>query len=184
LSTWVRLPCVSVLLSSPNMIPDPFSSATGLYGYSYLQAGRNVITLFRNRGWEAISKLYLGMLCFFFFCMHSHCGPSPVADDLVGNTLFLVSVIVGGLSGIVGLLLDYTTDYFINAPGNTRLVAFLLGFVVGLVLCSIILSTVASGVNTVIVLFAEAPAEFQQNYPELSNRMRETWAQAFPGCLQ
>lgn len=55
---------------------------------------------------------------------------------------------------------------------------------VGLVLCSIILSTVASGVNTVIVLFAEAPAEFQQNYPELSNRMRETWAAAFPGCLQ
>lgn len=132
----------------------------GLYGYSYLEAGKNVITLFKNRGWEAI-----------------------IADDLVGNTLFLVSVIVGGLSGIVGLLLDVTTDYFETAPGNTRLVAFLLGFVVGFVLCSIILSTVASGVNTVIVLFAEAPAEFQQNYPELSNRMRETWAAAFPGCL-
>lgn len=118
-----------------------------------------------------------------------------------------MSVIVGGLSGIVGLLLDFTTDYFASAPGNTRLVAFLyvwfecehcvskkfshlfacsrrLGFTVGLVLCSIILSTVSSGVNTVIVLFAEAPAEFQQNYPELSNRMRETWQAAFPGCLQ
>lgn len=59
-----------------------------------------------------------------------------------------------------------------------------LGFTVGIVLCSIILSTVSSGVNTVIVLFAEAPAEFQQNYPELSNRMRETWQAAFPGCLQ
>jgi hypothetical protein len=133
----------------------------GLYGYGYLEAGKNVITLFKNRGWEAI-----------------------IADDLVGNTLFLMSVIVGGLSGIVGLLLDVTTDYFATAPGNTRLVAFLLGFTVGIVLCSIILSTVSSGVNTVIVLFAEAPAEFQQNYPELSNRMRETWQAAFPGCLQ
>lgn len=55
-----------------------------------------------SRGWEAI-----------------------IADDLVGNTLFLMSVIVGGLSGIVGLLLDVTTDYFVNAPGNTRLMAFL-----------------------------------------------------------
>jgi hypothetical protein len=36
-----------------------------------------------------------------------------------------MSVIVGGLSGIVGLLLDVTTDYFTTAPGNTRLVAFL-----------------------------------------------------------
>lgn len=150
-----------------------------------MEAGKNVITLFKNRGWEAI-----------------------IADDLVGNTLFLMSVIVGGLSGIVGLLLDVTTDYFESAPGNTRLVAFLyvvevsvlfyllkveltsfvpsrsLGFIVGIVLCSIILSTVASGVNAVIVLFAEAPAEFQQNYPELSMNMRETWQSAFPGCLQ
>lgn len=74
----------------------------GLYGYPYLEAGKNVITLFKNRGWEAI-----------------------IADDLVGNTLFLVSVIVGVLSGVVGLLLDVTTDFFQTAPGNTRLVAFL-----------------------------------------------------------
>ena len=37
----------------------------GIYGYSYLEAGKNVIALFRNRGWEAI-----------------------IADDLVGNALF------------------------------------------------------------------------------------------------
>lgn len=74
----------------------------GLYGYPYLQAGKNVITLFKNRGWEAI-----------------------IADDLVGNTLFLVSVIVGALSGVVGILLDVTTDYFQDAPGNSKLVAFL-----------------------------------------------------------
>jgi hypothetical protein len=26
----------------------------GVYGYSYLEAGKNVFTLFKNRGWEAI----------------------------------------------------------------------------------------------------------------------------------
>lgn len=79
-----------------------FLLVSGLYGYPYLQAGKNVITLFQNRGWEAI-----------------------IADDLVGNTLFLVSVIVGAISGVVGLLLDVTTTFFQDAPGNTRIVAFL-----------------------------------------------------------
>lgn len=67
-----------------------------------MEAGKNVITLFKNRGWEAI-----------------------IADDLVGNTLFLMSVIVGGLSGVVGLIIAVTTDYFADSPGNARGVAFL-----------------------------------------------------------
>lgn len=76
----------------------------GLYGYSYLEAGRNVISLFQNRGWEAI-----------------------IADDLVGNTMFLVSVIVGGLSGCVGLVVQATSNFFDNADmaGNDAAVAFL-----------------------------------------------------------
>ena len=75
----------------------------GLYGYSYLEAGKNVITLFKNRGWEAI-----------------------IADNLVGNTLFLMSVMVGGISGVVGIILDLANPaFFEDAPGNSRLVAFL-----------------------------------------------------------
>jgi len=42
------------------------------------------------------------------------------------------------------------------------------------------LGVVASAVNTVIVLFAEAPADFEQNYPELSNKMRSAYAAAYP----
>ena len=44
----------------------------GLYGYSYIEAGKNVFTLFKNRGWEAI-----------------------IADDLVGNVFFFLSLCVG-----------------------------------------------------------------------------------------
>merc|ERR1712232_1500775 len=51
----------------------------GLYGYSYLEAGKNVMKLFHDRGWEAI-----------------------IADDLISNALFLVSLIVGLVSGGVG----------------------------------------------------------------------------------
>jgi hypothetical protein len=129
----------------------------GVYGYSYLQAGRSVIQLFQDRGWEAI-----------------------IADDLVGNALLLTSIIVGGIIGAVSMLLSTFTGFFENA-GNAELgLAFFLGFIVGLSVCSILLSTVASGVNTVIVMFADAPREFEANYPQLSQKMRETWRQFYP----
>lgn len=132
----------------------------GLYGYSYLEAGKNVITLFKNRGWEAI-----------------------IADDLVSNTLFFVSVVVGGLAGAVGLILSRTTDWFEQAATNGQAASFTLGFIIGLVLTSIAMSAIASGVNAVIVLFAEAPAEFEENHPERSRKMRETWRATYPGCM-
>jgi hypothetical protein len=132
----------------------------GLYGYGYLDAGKNVFTLFRNRGWEAL-----------------------ITDDLVANTLLLVSLVVGGVVGCIALIIQATSDLFDDAGGDAKIISFLLGFIVGLMICSIVMSTIGSAVNAVIVLFAEAPAEFQQNYPELSTKMRATWAEIFPGSV-
>jgi hypothetical protein len=132
----------------------------GVYGYSYLQAGRSVIQLFQDRGWEAI-----------------------IADDLVGNALLLTSIIVGGVIGAVGMILATTSDFFSDTGGNELAVGFFLGFIVGLSVCSILLSTIASGVNTVIVMFADAPREFEANHPELSAKMRETWQKFYPGSV-
>ena len=101
----------------------------------------------------------------------------------VGNALFLVSLIVGGLMGVVGILLEVSTDWFDDAGGSAKFVAFLLGFIVGLAICSILLSTIGSAVNCVIVMFADAPGDLQQNYPELSQRMRETWGSIYPGSI-
>lgn len=129
----------------------------GLYGYGYLDAGKNVMTLFKERGWEVV-----------------------ISEDLVGGVLFLVSIITGLLSGLMGLILESTTDLFGAAGDSAGTAAFLLSFIIGLLLCSIVLNTIASGVNTVIVLFAEAPAEFQANHPELSNKMRSTYMEFYP----
>jgi hypothetical protein len=52
----------------------------GIYGYSFLEAGSSVMTLFKSRGWTAI-----------------------IADVLVDTALFMVSVGVGILTGLVGL---------------------------------------------------------------------------------
>jgi hypothetical protein len=129
----------------------------GLYGYSYIEAGKNVMKLFEDRGWEAV-----------------------IADDLVGNTLTLSSLMVGGLTGCCGLILNSNVDWFEDNGSKNATIAFIIGFVVGLVLCSILLSVIGSAVNAVIVCFADGPREFEQNYPELSQKMRTAWAEIYP----
>jgi voltage-gated potassium channel Kch len=51
-----------------------------LYGFSYFEAGKNVIQLFQNKGWTVI-----------------------ITDDLADNVLFMVSVGVGMVTGLIGL---------------------------------------------------------------------------------
>jgi hypothetical protein len=53
----------------------------GVYGYSFMEAGMNVIQLFKSRGWTAI-----------------------IADNLVDTVLLMVSLAVGILTGIVGVI--------------------------------------------------------------------------------
>ena len=133
----------------------------GLYGYSYIEAGKNVFTLFQNRGWEAI-----------------------IADDLVSNVFFFLSLCVGLICAAIGFAFNENSPagWFDNSPSPDTISATCagLGFVAGLVLSSILMSTIASAVNTVIVCFAEGPAEFEANHPELSRKMRETWLEFYP----
>lgn len=134
----------------------------GLYGYGYVEAGKNVMTLFQNRGWEVI-----------------------IADDLVGNCLFLVSLIVGLLMGALGLALEKSNGWFEvfgDAP-IPEVMAFVFGFLIGIVVSSITLGAVSSAVNATIVLFAEAPSEFAENHPSLSEQMRSAYLEAHPGCM-
>lgn len=131
----------------------------GLYGYSYLDAGRNVMTLFQNKGWTVI-----------------------IADDLAENVLFMMSTLVGLLTGAVGFIVasldgNIFADLGFDSPGG---IGFVFGLLVGFVLSSILMSVVASAVNTVIVCYAESPREFEVNHSQLSAEMREAWSLAYP----
>lgn len=111
------------------------------------------MTLFRARGFEVI-----------------------ISDDLVNNSLLLTSLIVGLLSGCVGLILERIKSSWFELFGeSSMIITFLLGFIIGLLLASITFSVVASSVNSVIVLCCEAPAEFAQNHPELSRELWREW---------
>ena len=52
---------------------------------------------------------------------------------------------------------------------------------IGIVISSIMLGIIESSVNTIIVLFAEAPHEFDNNHRQLSQQLRSTWREAYPG---
>ena len=98
---------------------------------------------------------------------------------------FFLSLCVGLICAAIGYGLGVGQEqWFVNAPYNTEVgyTCAVLGFIVGLVLTSILMSTIASAVNTVIVCFAEGPAEFEVNHPELSAKMRETWLTFYPDC--
>lgn len=126
----------------------------GLYGMSFMEAGKNVMTLFRNRGWTAI-----------------------IADMMIDTVLFMVSLGVGLLVGLLSVVIGAIAG---QGDGATMIIAFLVGCMMGYAIAATLFSLVGSAVNTVIVCYAEAPNEFQANHPELSNRMRETWRQAWP----
>lgn len=129
----------------------------GLYGYSFVEAGKNVMSLFRSRGWTSI-----------------------VADMLVDTVLLMVSLGVGVLTGVVGVIVGS----FVQNDSWTLVACFFIGMVIGFVLCSTLFSLISSAVNATIVLYAEAPAEFQANHPQLSDQMRSAWRKAYPTEFQ
>ena len=51
---------------------------------------------------------------------------------------------------------------------------------VAYVISGISMSVIGSATNNVIVCYAEAPNEFQQNHPILSAEMNDAWRQAWP----
>mmetsp|Transcript_28842 Transcript_28842/g.64639 ORF Transcript_28842/g.64639 Transcript_28842/m.64639 type:complete len:560 (+) Transcript_28842:126-1805(+) len=129
----------------------------GLYGYDFLTAGKNVINLFKTRGWTTI-----------------------ITDNLAQGVLGMVSAAVGLLTGLISLVIASSRGMVFGDELGASAASFFVGFVTGMVLTNTLLTLVSSAVNTVVVCYAEAPAEFQTNHPALSDEMRGAWRQAWP----
>ena len=133
----------------------------GLYGYPFMEAGKNVLTLFQTRGWTTI-----------------------ITDNLSQGVLGLVSVAVGLVTGLVSFLIAQGSGMVLGDELGATAAAFFILFITGAVLTSTLLTLVSSAVNTVIVCYAEAPREFEENHPQLSQDMRAAWRQAWPDEFQ
>jgi hypothetical protein len=118
-----------------------------------VEASINVLSLFKSRGWSAI-----------------------IADTLVDTVLMMLSFGVGLVTGLIGLIVAAS----MQQGSGTMAGAFFVGMLIGVVFCSTLFGLISSGVNAVIVLFAESPAEFAVNHPQLSQEMLKTWREAYP----
>jgi len=149
---------IDCLLSFLEYLAEQFSKwayiYVGLYGYGFVEASVNVLALFQARGWTSI-----------------------IADMLIDTVLLMVSICVGVITGIIGAVVG---GVMLQQGGAVMGGAFLVGMIIGFVLCSTLFSLVSSAVNTVIVCFAEAPAEFHHNHPQLSQQMLVAWRDAYP----
>eukprot|EP00558_Chaetoceros_sp_UNC1202_P000109 CAMPEP_0197260854 /NCGR_PEP_ID=MMETSP1429-20130617/84247_1 /TAXON_ID=49237 /ORGANISM="Chaetoceros sp., Strain UNC1202" /LENGTH=400 /DNA_ID=CAMNT_0042725103 /DNA_START=10 /DNA_END=1212 /DNA_ORIENTATION=+ len=134
-------------------------SYVGMYGYDFLEAGKKANTLFQKRGWGEI-----------------------VADDLLGNIMLLLSIVIGGMCGCLSVIIDHS-QRAPSTPKISSMVSFSIGFVVGLVLSNMLFSVITSSANAVVVCFAGSPVEFQRNHPECSHVMREAWRKSWPGFV-
>lgn len=121
----------------------------GLYGYTFIESGKNVINLFKTRGWTTI-----------------------VTDTLAQGVLGMVSAAVGLITGLVALAIAHGQGMVFGDELGASAASFFVRFIIGSVLTSTLMTLVSSAVNTVIVCYAEAPAEFQRNHPKLSDDMR------------
>lgn len=78
--------CAECLLACIESMAEYFNKwafvFVGIYGFSFVEAGQNVIGLFKSRGWTTI-----------------------ITDDLCDRALLLTSFLVGLVNGLVGLLL-------------------------------------------------------------------------------
>ena len=104
-----------------------------MYGYSYLEAGKNVMTLFQHKGESEklesnlLYKPKLIALRSIYFVRSTRIQGWTVIinDDLVSNVLSLFVLIVGGLTGCVGLALNEIYPvWFQGYGGNPMAIAF------------------------------------------------------------
>lgn len=143
----------------------------GLYGYGFLDAGKSVMSIFKARGFTFL-----------------------INDDLIANVLTFASAAIGAVTGGIGVLIYVSSGQYggggggggddedgDGSGGGTRLTAiFIIGFLVGMLFASTVLSIVLSAVDTILVCWAEAPLDLQQNHPEHYDAMHDAWQKVYP----
>ena len=89
----------------------------------------------------------------------------------------------GGLCGSFAVILQALDGHGLTSFGHPVLVSFTIGFLVGIVLSTVLFSIIDSSVCAVIVCFAGSPVEFHHNHRELSHEMRHAWKEVWPGSV-
>mmetsp|Transcript_24754 Transcript_24754/g.53400 ORF Transcript_24754/g.53400 Transcript_24754/m.53400 type:complete len:858 (+) Transcript_24754:443-3016(+) len=124
----------------------------GLYGYKFWDSGSKASQLFEARGWTHV-----------------------VSDDLIMTVMTMTSLIIGGSTGCLGIIVEEVDGYSFTSLHQPITTAFLIGSFVGYFLSSAFLSIVEGSVSAILVCYAAAPVEFHANHYKLSEEMKSAW---------
>jgi hypothetical protein len=128
----------------------------GIYGEDFLSAGKDVTRLFRERGMTSI-----------------------VSDRFVFRVIAFCRIGISLLSSL--LVYAYATFLNMNTFNEeTGYWSMVTGCLLGLFVSSSSVFVIECAVRAVIVCFAEKPATLQHHHPDLSQELKQGWAQAYP----
>jgi len=135
-------------------------SYVGIYGYSYLNAGAEVLDLFNERGWTAI-----------------------VSDALVENVLWVAATAIAILTGLIGVNISKDDEEFNDLSGSLS-IAFFMGCAVGYAMATTMFDVVSAGATSVLILFAEDDDILRQYHRDEFDRLDDAWRRIYPDEYQ
>jgi len=128
----------------------------GIYGTSYLESGKMVLELFRERGCEAILTNGLNM-----YVLNAIVGITGLICGVVGATI--ASASKGGLNGWVG---------------------FGVAFFIGVIFSSIMASTLQGAVKGVLICYVDHPGKMHEIHPNDTKVLVDAIALVFPNVRE
>uniref|UniRef100_A0A7S3JVS1 Choline transporter-like protein n=1 Tax=Aureoumbra lagunensis TaxID=44058 RepID=A0A7S3JVS1_9STRA len=126
----------------------------GIWGYSYLWAGKQVVTLFAHHGFVVVG-----------------------ADFFIDFVFFMNSFIIGLVSAGFGILLvEIGPNSWDEHTTSPKLVAALVSGIAGLFIGTIVFSVVDGANKSVMVLFSENPHVLEITHPDEFKRLSASWS--------
>ncbi|KAF0686095.1 Aste57867_22060 [Aphanomyces stellatus] len=137
-------------------------SYVGIYGFSFLRAGKETWELFEKMGWSAIAN-----------------------DSLIDNVLFAGSLFVGlgGAAagyGAVSYDRQYNNRLWTQNLENPAATLGMAGLLIGFSICYIVMAVINSSVATAFVLFAEDPHSLHHSHPQDYEDLHNAWNEIYP----
>lgn len=124
-----------------------------IYGYNFIDSSKAAISLFYDRGWNAVMN-----------------------DDILAYVFFLAKLFVGIICTLFTFI--YISSKNISSVNGTLLM--ILGYNIGHFMCTVTTNLISSAVATIFICFAEKPDYFRITHPELFNELLDAWKDFYP----
>jgi len=146
---------IGILESIVNYVNQYAFAICAIYGKSFIPAAKEAWGLMRSRGFDAV-----------------------INDSLIGGVLAFAQIVCGLLTGIVTALIanySFETDWRAYAG---------LGFVIGVMLMTVVCEVVEAAVITLFICLADDPVTLQRTKPNEYNKLMDPLHENYPNAVR